>query len=68
VLGHIAIGGDIIVGVANGEPKTVVDAIEAGADRVEGSACQRTRHPIDVADPEFREDLHAAAHDCGYVT
>jgi acyl-CoA hydrolase len=32
VLGHIAVGGDVIVGAANGEPKTLVDAIEAGAD------------------------------------
>jgi acyl-CoA hydrolase len=31
VLGHIAVGGDVIVGAANGEPKTVVDAIEASA-------------------------------------
>jgi acyl-CoA hydrolase len=30
VLRHIAVGGDVIVGVGNGEPKTVVDAIEAG--------------------------------------
>jgi acyl-CoA hydrolase len=35
VLGHIAVGGDMIVGAANGEPKTVVDAIEAGADFAE---------------------------------
>jgi acyl-CoA hydrolase len=32
VLGHIAVGGDVIVGAANGEPKTLVDAIEAEAD------------------------------------
>jgi acyl-CoA hydrolase len=31
VLRHIAVGGDVIVGAANGEPKTIVDAIEAGA-------------------------------------
>jgi acyl-CoA hydrolase len=35
VLGHIAVGGDAIVGLGNGEPKTVVDAIEAGAERLE---------------------------------
>jgi acyl-CoA hydrolase len=35
VLGHIAVGGDAIVGLGNGEPKTVVDAIEANADRLE---------------------------------
>jgi acyl-CoA hydrolase len=34
VLAHIKVGGDVIVGAANGEPKTVVDAIEAGADRL----------------------------------
>ncbi len=35
VLGHIAVGGDAIVGLGNGEPKTVIDAIEANADRLE---------------------------------
>lgn len=35
VLGHIAVGGDVIVGAGNGEPKTVVDAIEAGAEYAE---------------------------------
>jgi hypothetical protein len=35
VLGHIAVGGDVIVGLGNGEPKTVIDAIEANADRLE---------------------------------
>jgi acyl-CoA hydrolase len=30
VLDHLPSGGDIIVGAANGEPKTVVDALEAG--------------------------------------
>jgi acyl-CoA hydrolase len=34
-LGHIAVGGDVIVGLGNGEPKTVIDAIEAGAERLE---------------------------------
>ncbi len=29
VLGHIAVGADVIVALGNGEPKTVVDAIEA---------------------------------------
>jgi acyl-CoA hydrolase len=32
VLSHIAAEGDVIVGLGNGEPKTVVDAIEAGAE------------------------------------
>jgi acyl-CoA hydrolase len=35
VLPHIKVGGDVIVGAYNGEPKTVVDAIEAGAERLE---------------------------------
>jgi len=29
ILRHIADGDDLIVGAANGEPKTVIDAIEA---------------------------------------
>jgi acyl-CoA hydrolase len=35
VLPHIAVGGDVIVGLGNGEPKTVIDAIEAGAERLD---------------------------------
>lgn len=35
VLNHIAAGGDAIVGLGNGEPKTVIDAIEAGAAELE---------------------------------
>jgi hypothetical protein len=35
VLGHIAVGGDAIVGLGNGEPKTVIDAIEANRPYIE---------------------------------
>lgn len=35
VLEHLPRHGDAIVGLGNGEPKTVIDAIEAGADRVD---------------------------------
>lgn len=35
VLSHIAVGGNAIVGLGNGEPKTVIDAIEAGAERLD---------------------------------
>jgi acyl-CoA hydrolase len=31
----IASSGDVVVGLGNGEPKTVIDAIEAGAERLE---------------------------------
>jgi len=34
VLAHIEPGADLIVGVANGEPKTVIDIIEAHADEL----------------------------------
>jgi acyl-CoA hydrolase len=34
VIGHI-LGGDVIVGLGNGEPRTVVDAIEANAEHLE---------------------------------
>ena len=34
VLDHIEPGAELIVGVANGEPVTIVDAIEAGAERL----------------------------------
>ena len=36
VLEHVASGTDIIVPLANGEPVSVLDAIEAEADRLEG--------------------------------
>lgn len=35
VLEHVPARGDVVVGAANGEPHTVVDAIEAGAGRLE---------------------------------
>jgi acyl-CoA hydrolase len=35
VLDHIRPGADVIVGAANGEPVTVIDAIESGADQLE---------------------------------
>jgi acyl-CoA hydrolase len=34
VLSHLAADSDTIVGLGNGEPKTVIDAIEAGADQL----------------------------------
>jgi acyl-CoA hydrolase len=34
VLEHIGDGADVVVGIANGEPHAVVDAIEANADRL----------------------------------
>jgi acyl-CoA hydrolase len=36
VLEHIEPGADVIVGAGNGEPRTVVDVIEAAADRLQG--------------------------------
>jgi len=36
VLGEIEAGADLIVPLANGEPPTLLDAIEAGADRLRG--------------------------------
>jgi acyl-CoA hydrolase len=36
VLDHIAPGTEVIVPLANGEPHTIVDAIDAGADRLDG--------------------------------
>jgi acyl-CoA hydrolase len=35
VLNHVAAGTDAIVGLGNGEPKTILDALEAGAERLE---------------------------------
>lgn len=35
VLSHLPADGDAIVGLGNGEPKTVIDAIEAGADQLD---------------------------------
>jgi acyl-CoA hydrolase len=52
VLGHIAVGGDVIVGAANGEPKTVIDAIEAGADFAE---VVRLHRMLPVRDRDYFE-------------
>ena len=60
VLDHIPPDGDVIVGAANGEPHTVVDAIEAGADRLEGTVrlhqmlAMRDRGYIDGKVPGLR--------------
>jgi hypothetical protein len=35
VLEHVESGADLIVGLANGEPATIVDALEAGASELE---------------------------------
>jgi hypothetical protein len=34
VLDHVGDGDDLIVGLANGEPATVMDALEAGAGKL----------------------------------
>ena len=36
VLDHLGPGANVVVGAANGEPMALVDAIEAGGDRLEG--------------------------------
>ncbi|HEX6420683.1 MAG TPA: hypothetical protein VFZ77_19430, partial [Acidimicrobiales bacterium] len=36
VLDHVSDGADVIVPLANGEPVSVVDALEAGAERLHG--------------------------------
>src|SRR5690242_3338926 len=60
VLDHIPSDGDVVVGAANGEPHTVVDAIESGAERLEGTVrlhqmlAMRDRGYIDGAVPSLR--------------
>ncbi len=59
VLRHIAPGSELLVGVANGEPATVVDAIEAAADglrdvRMHQMFPLRQRRYIDGAFPGLR--------------
>ena len=51
--------------------KNIVDRVvtEYGVAELRGSSiAERTRRLIDVAHPKFREDLHAAAKACGYLT
>src|SRR5690242_8412595 len=78
VLGHIEPGADLIVGCANGEPQTVMDAIEAGAAafsdvRVHQMLPVRDRpyfhgelpglrHVSWFLSPELRKPFHA--HEC----
>lgn len=59
VLRHIAPGSELRVGVANGEPATVIDAIEAAADglrdvRLHQMFPLRQRRYIDGAFPGLR--------------
>lgn len=54
VLGHIEEGADIIVPIANGEPVTLLDALEAGADRLRGVRVHQMHALVD------RPYLHGA--------
>ncbi len=50
--------------------KNVVDHVvtEWGVAELRGSSiAERTRRLIDIAHPKFRDELHAAARDCGYL-
>ena len=60
VLDHIEPGADVIVGVANGEPVTVIDAIEAGAAALSGV---RLHQMLPVRDrPYFRGERPSLRH------
>ncbi|GLZ45109.1 4-hydroxybutyrate CoA-transferase [Actinomycetospora sp. NBRC 106375] len=59
VLDHLGPGSEVVVGAANGEPATVVDAIEAGAERLRDVRLHqmlalRERRSIDGAVPGLR--------------
>ncbi|MBV8990829.1 MAG: acetyl-CoA hydrolase/transferase family protein [Solirubrobacterales bacterium] len=72
-------GADVIVGAANGEPKRVLDAIEAHADRLDGvrlhqmlalrsrryieGECRGLRHVSWFLSPQTRDAYHAGACD-----
>ncbi len=51
--------------------KNVVDHVvtEWGVAELRGSSiAERTRRLIDIAHPKFRDELHAAARECGYLS
>src|SRR4051794_26760860 len=79
VLDHIGPGADVIVGAGNGEPRTVVDAIEGAADRLRdvrlhqmlplrerpcfGTGGPGLRHVSWFLTPADREAFHAGTCD-----
>ena len=79
VLEHLSDGADVIVGVANGEPARIVDAIEANADRYRAvrlhqmfplrkrryvdGECPGLRHVSWFLSPPNRNAFHAGACD-----
>ena len=79
VLEHLSDGADVIVGVANGEPARILDAIEANADRYRDvrlhqmfplrkrryvdGGCPGLRHVSWFLSPPSRNAFHAGACD-----
>ena len=70
VLEHLATRADIIVPIANGEPVTVLDAIEANVDRLDGVRVHQMHalHDRRYLHGEWRDRLHHISYFLSPVT
>lgn len=67
---HVLDGGDIILPLANGEPVTLLDAVEAGADRLSGVRVHQMHalHDRRYMHGEFGDRLHHVSYFLSHVT
>jgi acyl-CoA hydrolase len=70
VLGQIASGTQLIVPLANGEPTALLDAIEAGADRLNGVGVHQmhAHHDRPYMKGEYREQLRHVSYFLSHIT
>ena len=70
VVDHVLAGGDIILPLANGEPVTLLDAVEAGADRLSGVRVHQMHalHDRRYMHGEFGNRLHHVSYFLSHVT
>jgi hypothetical protein len=77
VFDHFGEDADLIVGVVNSEPATVLDALEERGEQLCGVAAHQMlplrkrrympRKLISIAHPRFREELKRQAREMGYA-
>ncbi|MEQ1874657.1 MAG: acetyl-CoA hydrolase/transferase C-terminal domain-containing protein [Ilumatobacteraceae bacterium] len=70
VVDHVLAGGDIILPLANGEPVSLLDAVEAGADRLSGVRVHQMHalHDRRYMHGEFGDRLRHVSYFLSHVT
>lgn len=70
VVDHVLDGGDVILPLANGEPVTLLDAVEAGADRLSGVRVHQMHalHDRRYMHGEFGDRLRHVSYFLSHVT